>query len=238
MSITNIPESLSLSDMDMLHRTVAHVRDLQAGDSTGHDWTHTLRVWNLAVVIAQEERADLMVTSLAALLHDVGDWKLFDGDEEQGHRVVEDWLVTVGADTALIQRVLAIVSRVSFMGGGSRVEAMSLEGRIVQDADRLDAIGAIGIARCFAFGGAKGRLIHDPDTRPNPDMTRDEYKKNRSSTINHFHEKLLLLKDRMNTPTGKLMAEKRHTVMVNFLDTFESEWQEANSLDLEDQWEG
>lgn len=218
----------------ILQRTAKYVRELQLQDASGHDWSHTLRVWNLSITIAVKENADIFITSLAALLHDVADWKLFDGDEEKGLGVVEEWLVSMNADSKVIKQVREIISQLSFMGGGTPRPMTSLEGQIVQDADRLDAIGAIGIGRCFAFGGAKGRMMHDPATSPRLDMSQKEYKKSRSSSINHFHEKLLLLRDKMNTPTAKQMAERRHVVMVDFLGTFESEWHEGNLYTFED----
>lgn len=203
------------------------VRFRQLGEGSGHDWTHTLRVWNLALEIATGEGADAYIVSLAALLHDVGDWKLFDGNEAEGEAEVRSIMEGVGVDQSVISHVLTIVSEVSFYGGGTPRPMSSLEGRVVQDADRLDAIGAIGIARCFAYGGSRDRLIYDPDSTPKTEMTEAEYKANKGDTINHFYEKLLLLKDLMNTATGREMAELRHRVMTQFLTDFFAEWNQA-----------
>lgn len=205
----------------------AEVRARQLGEGSGHDWTHTSRVWNLALTIAAAEGADPYVTSLAALLHDIADWKLFDGDAAAGEAEVRGMMEAVGVDADTIQHVLGIISEVSFYGGGTPRPMSSIEGACVQDADRLDAIGAIGIARCFAYGGSRDRLIYDPGYTPRASMTEAEYKASNSDTISHFHEKLLLIKDLMNTNSGRQMAELRHDVMTQFLADFSREWDEA-----------
>ena len=164
------------------------------------------------------------VAELGALLHDIADWKFHGGDEAVGPREAERLLVQEGAPRRIIEAVVAIVAAVSFKGAGVRNEMRSLEGQCVQDADRLDAIGAIGIARCFAYGGHDGRLIHDPEVAPVAHQTAAAYKAARGSSINHFHEKLLLLKDRMNTASGRALAEERHRYMEDFVSQFLREW--------------
>lgn len=216
---------LSPQQMATIQRIAVEVRSRQTGDSSGHDWTHTVRVWNLALVIAAAEHADIFIVSLSALLHDVGDWKLFDGDDAAGHREVRGILDANDCDPAVSDHVMTIISELSFMGGGTPRPMSSLEGEIVQDADRLDAIGAIGIARTFAYGGSRGRLIYDPGYTPNLQMTAEEYRLSKGDSISHFHEKLLLLKDLMNTRTAKRIAEERRQVMETFLDDFMHEWE-------------
>lgn len=211
----------------------AEVRSRQLGEGSGHDWTHTSRVWNLALRIAQAEGADPMIVSLAALLHDIADWKLFDGDELAGEAEIRGIMTASGVDHEVMDPVLTIISEVSFYGGGTPRPMSSLEGACVQDADRLDAIGAIGIARCFAYGGSRDRLIYDPEYTPQTAMTEDQYKASKVDTISHFYEKLLLLKDLMNTQTGKEMAELRHGVMTQFLSDFSREWDEAQQVNPE-----
>ncbi len=206
------------------------VRERQEGEGSGHDWTHTSRVWNLALLIANAEGGDTYAVSLAALLHDIGDWKLFDGDEAAGQAEVRGIMEQHNVDPAVISHVLTIISEVSFYGGGTPRPMSTLEGEIVQDADRLDAIGAIGIARCFAYGGSRDRLIYDPEYTPRTEMTEAEYKANKGDSISHFHEKLLLLKDLMNTKRGRELAEQRHEVMLRFLADFQAEWEQADGL--------
>lgn len=195
-----------------------------SGDSSGHDWWHIHRVWHNALAIAGHEVVDTTVVQLAALLHDIGDWKFHDGDETAGPRLARQWLEGQQVDEVTIAHVCDIIANLSFKGAGVEVPTLSLEGQVVQDADRLDAIGAIGIARAFAYGGSKGRQMHDPDAAPTMHATFEQYKANTGTTINHFHEKLLLLKDRLNTPTARAMAERRHAFMLEFLREFEAEW--------------
>lgn len=223
-------DALSGVKNPMVEAIAAEVRNRQLGEGSGHDWTHTSRVWNLALKIADAEGADLYVTSLAALLHDIADWKLFDGDAAAGEAEVRGMMEASGVDTETIQHVLGIIAEVSFYGGGTPRPMSSIEGACVQDADRLDAIGAIGIARCFAYGGSRDRLIYDPGYTPRTSMTEDEYKASNSDSISHFHEKLLLIKDLMNTDTGRQMAELRHDVMTQFLFDFGREWDEAQGF--------
>lgn len=210
---------------DLIQRTADHVRAVLSGDGTGHDWWHTYRVWKTAQRIGQAERADLLVVELAALLHDIADWKAHGGDSTVGPQAARDWLVSLGVNENAVEHVCQIIADISFKGSGVAQPELSLEGEVVQDADRLDAIGAIGIARAFAYGGAKGRLIHDPEMKPEEHRTAEAYIKNTGTTVNHFYEKLLLLKDRMNTATGRAIAQKRHQFMEDFLQRFYEEWE-------------
>ena len=204
--------------------TVDYVRTLLSGDGTGHDWWHVYRVWNMARRIGLAEKADLLIVELAALLHDIADWKLHDGDLSVGPRMAKDWLDSLGLDPGISGHVCRIIAGISFQGAGVEQPALSPEGKVVQDADRLDALGAVGIARAFAFGGAKGQAIYDPAIGPAEHRTAEAYLKGGGTTINHFYEKLLLLKDRMNTATGRAIAEARHQVMVDYLRRFYEEW--------------
>jgi uncharacterized protein len=209
---------------DILTKTEAMIRERLAGDSSGHDWWHIHRVRNNAVAIARAEGADEFLVELAALLHDIADWKFHGGSDTAGPRAAREWLSASQADPAVIDQVCEIIAGVSFKGAGVATDMPTLEGRCVQDADRLDAIGAIGIGRAFAFGGHFGRLMYDPAQTPQWDGSFAEYKTKSGPTINHFYEKLLLLKDRMQTPTGRQMAAERHAFMEQFLDQFFREW--------------
>ena len=208
----------------IIEQTRQHVETLLAGDGSGHDWWHIHRVWNVAATLAEAEGADRPVVELAALLHDIADWKFHNGDDTIGPKKAREWLEKLGADEATVNHVCEIISTISYKGAGVSTPMRTLEGKVVQDADRLDAIGAQGIARTFAYGGHKNRLIYHPDQKPVLHQNFEEYKKNDGHTINHFYEKLLLLKDRMNTPTGREMAEERHQFMEQFLDQFFREW--------------
>ena len=210
--------------MSLVERVADHVKAKFLSESSGHDWYHIQRVWKLAQQIAVAEGANREVAELGALLHDIADWKFHGGDEAVGPREAERLLAEEGAPSSIIDPVVHIVAAVSFKGAGVRNEIRSLEGKCVQDADRLDAIGAIGIARCFAYGGHDGRLIHDPEVAPVAHQTAAAYKAARGSSINHFHEKLLLLKDRMNTASGRALAEERHRYMEDFVSQFLREW--------------
>ncbi|MCF8233376.1 MAG: HD domain-containing protein [Bacteroidales bacterium] len=190
----------------------------------GHDWWHIQRVRNLAMNIGAKENADLFVVELGALLHDIADSKFHGGDEEIGPRTAREFLQQQKLESALIGHIEQIVRHISFKGEKHKQAFRSKELDVIQDADRLDALGAIGIARAFNYGGHAGRLIYKPTVKPQKNMNREEYKNNTSPTINHFYEKLLLLKERMNTPTGKSLAEHRHQYMVNFLEEFFGEW--------------
>ena len=199
-----------MSSIEIIERTADHVRAALSGDGTGHDWWHVYRVWQMAKRIGQAEGADLLVVELAALLHDIADWKAHGGDSTIGPKTAVAWLTSLDLDSSIIEHVAQIVADISFKGAS--VEAAdALAGRpVVQDADRLDAMGAIGIARAFAYGGSKGRVIYDPACKPTDHRTADSYLNSNGTTINHFYEKLLLLKDRMNTATGRAIAERRH----------------------------
>jgi len=211
-------------DENLMIATEQMIRQTQAGDSSGHDWWHIDRVRRTALEIARLEGADLRVVELAALLHDIGDWKFHGGDETVGPRRAREWLQHNGADTPTIDHVCEIVATLSFKGAGVATEMTTLEGRCVQDADRLDAIGAIGIARAFAFGGHFGRILYDPNHRPQPHDSFEAYKSTAGPTINHFYEKLLLLKDRMQTATGRQLARQRHEFLEQYLAQFFAEW--------------
>jgi len=204
------------------------VRKTLQGAEGGHDWWHIERVRNLALAIGTSEGADVFIVELAALLHDIADSKFNNGDEEMGPSIAQEQLVSLAVDNNTIQQVVDIIRGISFKGGHNQVKFPSLELQVVQDADRLDAMGAIGIARAFNYGGFKGRELYSPDIKPNLTMTKEEYKKSDAPTINHFYEKLLLLKDLMNTKTGREMAAKRHEFMEGFLMEFYAEWQGSN----------
>ena len=207
---------------EILAEAVAFAREVLTGESSGHDWWHIARVRALARTIAAAEHADTFICELAALLHDIADPKIA-GDWESGLARVGDWLAAHDVPTAERDHVLDIIASISF-AGGSKPAPKTLEGRVVQDADRLDAVGAIGIARAFAYGGAHGRILYDPAIAPRERMTPEEYRSHLTPTINHFYEKLLLLKDRMNTDYARQLAEQRHQVMEAFLDEFYAEW--------------
>ncbi len=201
-----------------------HVHRALSADASGHDWWHIHRVWRTACALQQQEGGDLVVIELAALLHDLDDWKLNPGDDTHGPRRAREWMQSREVEPATIEHVCQIITRLSFKGAGVEIELLSLEGQIVQDADRLDAIGAVGIARAFAFGGHAGRAMFDPDVTPMHHQSFEDYKKKSGPTINHFYEKLLLLKDRMNNATARRWAEERHSFMAEFLAQFFREW--------------
>ena len=206
----------------IIQETHQYIRQVFKNEGSGHDWWHILRVRNLAVKIAGREGGDLFIIEMAALLHDLDDRKL--SGNKKANRA-KNWLQQVEAGNEEQKRILQIIDEVSFKGAGVATKATSLESEIVQDADRLDAIGAIGIARTFAYGGSKGRLIFDPDIHPVKHRDFESYKNNRAPTINHFYEKLLLIKERLNTKTALEMAETRHDFMEEFLRRFFSEWE-------------
>ncbi len=205
-------------------QTRDHVRSLMAGEGSGHDWWHVYRVWRSALHIGACEGADLYVVQLAALLHDVADWKFHDGDTTVGPRVAAVWLRGLGVEGETVAHVGEIIATMSFKGAGVPTPMRTAEGMVVQDADRLDAIGAIGIARTFAYGGHKNRALYDPAVAPEQHRSAAQYLAGKGSTINHFYEKLLLLKDLMNTPTARALAAERHAFMEEFLQRFYQEW--------------
>lgn len=211
----------------LMHRVIEKAKDYVrvkfSEEGTGHDWWHIYRVWKMATKLAESEKAEILIVELAALFHDIADHKLA---EQPTHELelVESLLTSWGVATNQKYQVLHIIDHVSFKGAGVRDSMKSLEGKIVQDADRLDAMGAIGIARTFAYGGSKQRLLYDPEIPPEIHESFDKYKNAVSPTINHFYEKLLLLKDRMNTATARKIAEERHAFMEKFLEVFYQEW--------------
>jgi uncharacterized protein len=209
----------------LVTRVAAAVRKSKAGEISAHDWWHVWRVRRQAERIARTEpRADRTVVALGALLHDLGDWKFHGGDEEAAPREAGRLLARLGAAEEVIARVQAVCREVSYKGAGVADRPTSLEARIVQDADRLDAIGAIGVARTFAYGGAKGRSLYEPGEPPVLHRSFAAYKKSRGHTINHFHEKLLLLKNRLHTREARRLARGRHDFLVAFLERFHREW--------------
>lgn len=207
----------------IIARTIQFVQEKLKGAEAGHDWFHIERVYKNALKINAEEKGDLMVVSLAALLHDIADSKFHDGDEELGPRIAAEFLRGTGLDEGLILHVQQIIKNLSFKSSLGKIDFHSKELDIVQDADRLDAIGAIGIARAFTYGGYKNRVLYDPAIKPNLNMSKEEYKTAVNPTINHFYEKLLLLKDLMKTRTGAAMALQRHDFMQLYLDQFYTE---------------
>lgn len=207
----------------LISEAEAFARAELAHDSSGHDWSHIERVRRLATSIAREEGADVFICELAALLHDIADYKIA-GDDTTGLARVRHWLDAHEADSETTERIMGIIATMSF-AGGERPPMTTLEGRVVQDADRLDAIGAIGVARAFAYGATRGRAMYDPGIPPRERMSLEDYRSQPSPTINHFHEKLLLLKDRMNTAHARRLAEERHRFMLAFLDQFYAEWE-------------
>lgn len=207
---------------EMIEKTIVFVKCILEADASGHDWYHIERVYKLAQTIAKEEGGDCFIIEMAALLHDVADEKLNES-EEAGLKRVEDYLAGLRVSPEEQMHILHIIMNMSYKGGhGGKVE--TLEGKIVQDADRLDALGAIGIARTFAYGGAKGRLMYDPKVPPREAMTKEEYRKSNDPSLNHFYEKLLKLKDLMNTEYAKRLAEERHLYMEQFIEQFMKEW--------------
>jgi uncharacterized protein len=210
---------------DIIEKTIDFVKETLANAEGGHDWWHIQRVWKVAKYIAQHEtHATLLVVELGALLHDIADSKFHGGDETIAPRKARAFLESWQVSEEVISHVENIITHISFKGGNFTKQFHSLELDIVQDADRLDAIGAIGIARAFNYGGFKNRELYNPDIKPDLNMTKEAYKNSQAPTLNHFYEKLLLLKDGMNTATGKLMAIQRHAFMEQFLDEFYQEW--------------
>jgi uncharacterized protein len=211
--------------MEIIEETIHFVKEQLKNAEGGHDWFHIERVYKNALLIAKEEKCDLEVVKLAALLHDIADSKFHNGDESVGPKTAKTFLEAQNVKEETILHVIAIIENISFKGGNFDQQFHSKELAIVQDADRLDAIGAIGIARTFNYGGFKNRALYDPEIAPNLAMSKEEYKKSEAPTINHFYEKLLLLKDKMNTETGKKIAKKRHDFMIHFLAQFYAEWE-------------
>ena len=209
----------------IIQATIKFAKKTLAKAEGGHDWWHIYRVWQTAKHIAGHEEVDIFVVELGALLHDIADSKFHNGDEEVGPRKANEFLVSLGIEADIIDHVENIIRHISFKGGNQKQGFTSPELDVVQDADRLDAIGAIGIARAFNYGGHKNRAMHDPEVAVNLNMSKEEYKKSDAPTINHFYEKLLRLKDRMNTKTGQEIAANRHLFMEQYLAQFYSEWE-------------
>ncbi len=208
----------------IISATTDFVKKQLSNAEGGHDWFHIERVYRTALTLAKTEAVDTYIVALGALLHDIADSKFHNGDETVGPRVARTFLTELGVATDVIDHVVLIIENISFKGGNEPTHFSSPELHLLQDADRLDAIGAIGIARCFNYGGFKNRALYDPVIPPNLHMSREEYKKSTAPTINHFYEKLLLLRDRMHTESGKKMAAERHAFMENFLTQFYREW--------------
>ncbi|OVE78486.1 phosphohydrolase [bacterium G20] len=214
-----------MKNQQTVDKTAAFIKEKFMNEYSGHDWWHMYRVWQLAKHIAKEEKGpDVLVVELAALLHDIADFKFYDGDLEAGPKAARQWLRSLKVDDKTIAHVEDIIRNISFKGAGVKLNLKTLEGQIVHDADKLDAIGAIGLARVFAYSGVKGIPIFHPEIDPTLHTSFEEYKHNSSTSINHFHEKLLLLKDRMFTKTGKQMAAHRHKYLQDFLEEFHKEW--------------
>jgi len=209
----------------IIKNTIEFVKETLKGAEGGHDWFHIQRVLRNAKLIAKGENVDLFIVSLGALLHDIADAKFYDGDETVGPKIAREFLESQQVNEPVILHIENIINYISYKSSLSGEKLFSSpELEVIQDADRLDAIGAIGIARCFNYGGFKNRALYDPEITPNLEMTKEEYKKSSAPTINHFYEKLLLLKDKMNTKTGQRIAADRHDYMVVFLDQFYGEW--------------
>ncbi|WP_299318941.1 HD domain-containing protein [uncultured Maribacter sp.] len=225
-----------MTDSEIVEETILFVKETLQNAEGGHDWFHIHRVFNNSMLIAKDEDdLNLLVVSLGALLHDIADAKFNDGDESLGPKMAENFLLSLGVPKRTINHVTNIIKYSSFKasltdGKMKKKLFSSKELKVVQDADRLDAIGAIGIARAFNYGGFKNRTLYDPSIPPNLEMSKEEYKKSEAPTLNHFYEKLLLLKDKMNTETGKRLAEERHQYMIDFLEQFYQEWNPLKNL--------
>lgn len=216
-----------MNQQHIINQTITYVQEELEGAEGGHDWFHIQRVWVNAKAIAATEQADTFIVELGALLHDIADAKFHGGDEEVGPQKAKAFLQSLNVSEDVVQHVEQIIRNISFKGGNFESSFHSPELSIVQDADRLDALGAIGIARAFHYGGFKNREIYNPAIAPNLSMTKEEYKKSAAPTINHFYEKLLLLKERMNTASGKRIAEERDAFMRQYLEQFYGEWEGA-----------
>ena len=208
-----------------IQNTIAFVKETLKNAEGGHDWFHIERVYKNALLIAKKENVDLFTVQLAALLHDIADSKFHKGDETIGPKIASTFLKKENISQEIRTHVVDIIKNISFKGGNFKKTFHSKELAVVQDADRLDALGAIGIARCFNYGGFKQRALYNPEIAPNLKMTKEEYKRSTAPSINHFYEKLLLLKDKMNTETGKKIATERHLFMEAFLEQFYKEWE-------------
>lgn len=214
-----------MNDEEMIIKTADFIKEKMLGEGSGHDWWHVYRVWQIAKTISKNElEADRVTVELGALLHDIADWKFADGDLEAGPKAARAWLEKCAVNEDTIRHIEDIIRDTSFKGAKVGLDLKTLEAKIVFDADKLDAIGAIGIARAFAYGGSKNRSMYEPDQKPVMHANFEDYKTNQSHTINHFYEKLLLLKDLMQTETGKKIAQSRHKYMEDYLKEFYDEW--------------
>ena len=216
---------MTMNKKKVVQNTIHFVKKTLDGSEGGHDWFHINRVYKNALLIAKNEKVDIFVVQLGALLHDIADAKFYDGDESIGPKKARDFLKSQQVEETVISHIENIILYISYKSSFDQNSCFSSpELNVIQDADRLDAIGAIGIARCFNYGGFKNRTLYDPEIEPNLKMTKEEYKKSNAPTINHFYEKLLLLKDKMNTKTGLIIAQRRHSFMDEFLQQFFDEW--------------
>ncbi|MDG1806119.1 HD domain-containing protein [Flavicella sp.] len=209
---------------EIIENTINFVKEKLKNAEGGHDWFHIERVYKNTLMISKSEEVNSLIVQLAALLHDIADSKFHNGDETIGPSIAKSFLQSQNLDTKSIDHIVKIIENISYKGGNFKTSFFSKELSVVQDADRLDAIGAIGIARCFNYGGFKERAIYNPEIKPNLNMTKEEYKNSNAPSINHFYEKLLLLKEKMNTETGKQIAEQRHKFMETYLTQFYEEW--------------
>lgn len=215
-----------MTDSEIIEETIKFVKETLKDAEGGHDWFHIQRVYNNAMLIAKDEKVDILVVGLGALLHDIADAKFNNGDETIAPKMARQFLKSLQIDRKILDHVVRIIENSSFKNSLDKTKKkfFSNELHVIQDADRLDAIGAIGIARAFNYGGFKNRKLYDPDIAPNLNMTKEEYKRSTTPTINHFYEKLLLLKDTLKTKTGKKLADKRHQFMMDYLEQFFGEW--------------
>ena len=209
---------------EIIEKTKGYVKEKFEGEGSGHDWWHIYRVWRNALVIGEKERADLFVCQLGALLHDIADFKFYGGDFSIGGKVAREYLESMNVIEDVVSHVCEIVENISFKGKNMERDMRTIEGKVVRDADRLDAIGAIGIARCFAYGGSKGRVLYNPEGEVKEHENIESYLKGADSSLHHFYEKLLHLKNLMLTSTGRKMAEERHKFMEIYLERFLKEW--------------
>lgn len=219
-----MPFPMKIKEQQQISKTITFVKQQLSDAEGGHDWFHIQRVLNNALLIAKSEAVDLFIVQLGALLHDIADSKFHNGDETVGPKASREFLLSINVDSDVIEHVINIIANISFGGGNNAQNFKSPELDVIQDADRLDAIGAIGIARAFNYGGFKNRTIFDPSIQPNLGMTKEEYKASSAPTINHFYEKLFLLKDKMNTKSGWKIANERHHFMEQYLEQFYAEW--------------
>ncbi len=214
-----------MTNTQIVEETIAFVKETLKGAEGGHDWFHIQRVFKNTLLIAKDEKVDVLVVSLGALLHDIADAKFNNGDETVGPKIASEFLTSLGARKKIVDHVVKIIENISYKSSLDPKKLFtSKELQVVQDADRLDAIGALGIARAFNYGGFRNRELYNPEIAPNLQMTKEEYKASKTPTINHFYEKLLLLKDKMNTESGKRLAKKRHQFMLEYLEKFYREW--------------